>query len=276
MGVPGGVVNASFLEEVVARVGADAAGAAYEDGVPTRRPGNRPSFRKAIELQRDRGALLVEYKRASPGSKTPLPPPRSIDEFLRATDIPGVAGYSCLATSYGFDGSPARVAELAARTPRPVLFKEFVMVERQLEVAARTGAAAVLLIARLESEGLAPTPLRRLADRAHELGLEVLLELHDPAELSRADGVAADVYGVNVRDLASLAFEPRRAYATLDAASQLGLRPLLGLSGVKGPAEAREFWSRGCDGILVGSAVARSTDPARFLASLRRPAGGPT
>jgi indole-3-glycerol phosphate synthase len=267
-------VSGSFLDKVLSHVREDAAGPDYGRGVPSERSGAPPSLRRAIERDRGRGALLVEYKRASPGSRTPLPPPRSVTEFLDATASAAVAGYSCLATAYGFDGSPALVADLAGRTRRPVLFKEFVVRTSQIGVAARTGASAILLIARLARAGLLEVPLEALAAEAHALGLEVLLELHDPAELSRADGVRADVVGVNTRDLDTLRFERDRAYATLERAAEAGLRPLLGLSGVEGPAEAKAFWSRGCDGLLVGSAVARESDPGPWLESLRRPTEG--
>jgi indole-3-glycerol phosphate synthase len=267
-------VTASFLAEVVAEVARAAAAPGYDDGVPSVRSRPPSSFGGAIERERSRGALVVEYKRRSPGTAEVLPSPRSVEEFVAATSVGAVAAYSCLATAHGFDGAPARVAELAARTDRPVLFKEFVVSRHQLEVAARTGAAAVLLIARLERERLLDEPLAELAGVAHRLGLEVLLELHDPAELSLVGGVEADVYGVNARDLGTLAFERTRAYTTLEQAAGSGLRPLLGLSGVATPADAGEFWRRGCDGILVGTAVARAREPARFLASLRRPEAG--
>ena len=265
-------MSGSFLADMVERVAVEATSADYARGVPERRPRPPPSFRAAVERERGRGALVVEYKRASPAGGSPLPPPRTIEEFLAVTGVDGVAGYSCLATATGFDGAPARVAELVARTDRPVLFKEFIVEEGQLDVAARTGAAAVLLLARLGREGLMHSPLAALARGAHDRGLEVLLELHDSAELSQVDGVEADVYGVNTRDLATLRFERPTAYATIERAVARGLRPLLGLSGVDGPADARELWSRGCDGLLVGTSVARSADPSRLLASLRRPA----
>lgn len=267
-------MTANFLAEVVARVSVDCATDEYARGVPARRARSPPSLREAIERERGTGALVVEYKRASPATPGALPTPRSVDEFVAATDVPGVAAYSCLATTFGFDGAPSRVAELVSRTSRPVLFKEFVLNEAQLDVATRTGAAAVLLIARLATDGLLRTPLAELARGAHRRGLEVVLELHRSAELSGVDGVEADVFGVNTRDLATLTLERRTAYATIERAAREGLRPLLGLSGVDGPAEAAALYGLGCDGILVGSAVARSAEPARLLASLRRPGGG--
>ncbi len=264
-------MSPSFLEESVARVHADLAAGTYGQGVPARRTVTPPSLRQSLERERQRGALVVEYKRVSPGAKSPLPPPRSVPEFLRLTARPGVAGYSCLASAHGFDGSSARVAELVGQTARPVLFKEFVVAPEQLAVAERTGAAAVLLIARLATQRLLDAPLEELSEEAHRRGLEVLLELHEPAELSQADGVAADVYGVNTRDLATLELDRPAAFATLEAARRRGLAPLMGLSGVESAADAHEFWSRGCDGLLIGSAVARTSDVGALLGSLRRP-----
>lgn len=266
-------MSASFLAEVLEAVRLESASPAYERGVPSRAPAHRPSLRRAVERAAAAGAILVEYKRASPGSPTPLPPPRTVEQFVGATAGEEVAAYSCLATAHGFEGSPALVAELAARSPRPVLFKEFVLGLRQLDVAARTGAAAVLLIARLEALGVLDVPLATLAREAHARGLEVLLEFHDPAELSQVDGVETDVYGVNVRDLATLALDRATAFRTLDLARARGRRPLIGLSGVTSPGEAAAFWSHGCDGLVVGTAVARLAEPAPFLRSLRRGGG---
>jgi indole-3-glycerol phosphate synthase len=86
--------------------------------------------------------------------------------------------------------------------------------------------------------------------------------------------VAADVYGVNTRNLDTLSIDRATATETLGRARALGLRPLLGLSGVARPSDAAQFWKEGVDGLLVGSAVARAADPVDFLASLRRPADG--
>ena len=269
-------MTGSFLEDSLRHVRADSASPEYERGVPAAGPALRPSLREAIARSAAAGALVVEYKRASPGSAVPLPAPRTVEEFVAGSASEVVSAYSCLATTFGFDGAPARVAELVGRTAKPVLFKEFVVGPRQIDVAARTGAAAILLLARLEGTGLLEVPLSELAGLARRRGLEVLLEFHAPAELSRAPDVEADVYGVNVRDLSTLAIDRPTAWSTLELAARRGLRPLLGLSGVGSPADAREFWTRGCDGILVGSAVARSADPERFLRSLRRRGEGPS
>lgn len=260
-----------FLSEILRENGLAVRTPGYLEGLPVRGPSERPSLRSAVERGRDAGAILVEYKRASPGQTDPALPGRTVTQFVRETAKAPIVGYSCLATRPRFLGSPHDVLDVARSSGRPVLFKDFVVNDRQLEAADRAGASAVLLIARLETEGYLDRPLRALADLAHRRGLEVLLELHAEAELSEVDGVAADMFGVNVRNLDSLALEIPTAVATLGAAHAAGLRPLLGLSGVERSKDADRFYAAGADGILVGTAVARSEHPAQLLASLRRP-----
>lgn len=259
-----------FLAEIVRATRASVADPAYLErlGPPARREG-RPRLSDAVRSAGARGALLVEYKRISPGADPPELPVGTPADLVRRTESAGVVGYSCIASGPRFGGSPGDVAALVAATSRPVLFKDFVIDPVQLDAAVRAGAGAVLLIARLETEGSLPVPLSELARLAHRQGLEVLLEFHAKAELRRADDVGADMYGVNARDLDTLRLEPAVAEATLRSAA--GLRPLLGLSGVRSGADARRFWDAGADGILVGSSVARASDPTGFLRTLYRP-----
>jgi len=258
-----------FLSEVVEATRERIRRADYLTALPTDTAASRrASLTGAIRRDRNRGALLVEYKRVSPGADLPRLPVRTPAEFVAATAPGAVAGYSCIATEYRFEGSVRDVAEVARATERPVLFKDFVIDPIQLEAATLAGASAVLLVARLAAEGLLELPLAELAREAHERRLEVVLEFHHRSELKQAAGVAADVYGVNVRDLDTLRLEPDVAVATIREANDL--RPLLGLSGVASPEDARRFWDAGTDGILVGSAAARSPDPGAFLRSLHR------
>jgi indole-3-glycerol phosphate synthase len=262
-----------YLSEIVAEVRTSIARPEYLAALPSRSSASgRPSLRRAIENAGADGALVVEFKRVSPGSESPELPARSPAELARSTAACDVAGYSCLATGPRFRGSPNDVRELAEATDRPILFKDFVIDPVQLDAAERAGASAVLLIARLEGAQLLSRPLRDLAADAHARRLEVVIEFHDKSELRQAGNVGADMYGVNVRDLDTLRLEPGVAAATIRAAGSL--RPLVGMSGVAGPADARRFWDAGVDAILVGSAVARAVDPASFLRSLRRPARG--
>jgi indole-3-glycerol phosphate synthase len=258
------------LAEFVRSARQDVRDPAYGRDLPPRPSERRPSLRAAVERDRYVGALIVEYKRFSPGQRDPELPRRSVEEFATMMETAGVTGYSCLATRSRFEGSPRDVSALVRATDRPVLFKDFVVDPVQIDVAARTGASAVLLIARLATEGHLSAPLAELSLAAHARGLEVLLEFHGKAELSEVGDVAADMYGVNVRDLDSLEIDRPTAMAAIEEAVDEGLQPLLGLSGVETSDDARRFWSAGVDGILVGTALARSPYPSELLASLRR------
>lgn len=258
-----------FLDRIVPEVERSIRREAYGRDLPARPKSPRPSLRQAIE--RPDGALLVEYKRRAPGTDPGAGPARSVAEFAAWAD--GIVdGFSCLATGPEFDGSPADVAELTGRVDRPVLFKDFTVDPAQIAVAARAGAAAVLLLARLEREGRLRWPLADLSERARAHGLEVVLEFHDPRDLKVAEEVPADAYAVNLRDLDTLRFEPSVAERTLRGSSPL--RPMLGFSGITGPADVRWFRDRGADGVLVGGALARSAEPARLVAELARAVRG--
>ncbi len=262
----------TFLTDVVAQVSRSVQRPGYLHGLPKSPAHRPPGFRKAIEAARTAGALIVEYKRVSPGASEPVLPTRSIAGFLESVRGGAPAAYSCLATGPRFRGSPQDVAELSSRTDRPVLFKDFIIDPIQIEAAHRAGASAILLIARIELDHLATHSLSELAENARARGLEVLLEFHTESELVLGPSVRPDVYGVNARDLRNLEMRPETARATMRAAA--ALRPLLGLSGVQSPAEANEFWRAGADGLLVGSAVAWAKDPSTFLRTLYRPMSG--
>lgn len=263
-----------FLAEIVRETERSIESPEYGNGLPPPPTAAPPSLRRAIERDQSHGALIVEYKRVSPGQSEPGLPARSVDRFAELTAAAQISAYSCLATIPRFNGSPSDVATLTRCSNRPVLFKDFVLGDRQLDVAVRTGASAVLLIVRLASEGHLSVPLSALAEGAHRRGLEVVLEFHAKSELSYAADVAADVYGVNTRNLDTLAIERPTASETVREARNRGLRPLLGLSGVEGASDAQRLWGEGVDGLLVGSSVARASDPAKFVATLLRSPGG--
>jgi indole-3-glycerol phosphate synthase len=255
-----------FLDEILPSVRESVDASAYLAGLPEAPSTRPPSFRSAITDRASQLGCVVEFKRASPGYADSRLPSVPVDHFVRTVERSGAVAISCLACAPRFGGSPADVAALTRKTSLPVLFKDFILGPRQLEAAQRTGAAAVLLIARLEVERRLPFSLAEFNDEAHRRGLETLLELHHPEDLEVARKVSADVYGVNVRDLDTLRLERGRAAEVLRGARSF--RPLLGLSGVEGTAEVEWFRSLGVDGFLVGTSVARARDPEAFITAL--------
>jgi indole-3-glycerol phosphate synthase len=256
-----------FLADLLPRVRAQVEDPAYLEGLSEAPKGRSPSLRDAVVRAPDGWAVLVERKHESPGDADTALPDISLERFVEWAHDGRADGLSCLATAPSFRGSPREVATLVQKSGLPVLFKDFVIDPIQVEAAYRSGAAAILLIARLETGGFLDLPIRELAMAARARGMEVLLELHGEDEWPVAEGIAADLFGVNLRDLDTLRFEPDVAEATLRTAGPH--RPLLGLSGVSTPAEAERYRQWGADGLLVGTGFARASDPGAFLRALR-------
>src|SRR5579859_911619 len=261
-----------FLAELLPRVRSQNEAPTYLDGLPEVPDRRAPSLRDAVVRASDGWAVLVERKHESPGAAEPSPPSVPLEQFMNSARRGGADGLSCLATAPSFRGSPREVAELVRASGLPVLFKDFVIDPIQIEAAFRAGASAILLIARLETGGFLDLPIQELAQTARARGLEVLLEVHGPEEWSVAEEMAADLFGVNLRDLDTLRFRPESAEATFRIAG--ARHPLLGLSGVSSPADAERYRRWGADGLLVGTGFARAGDPTSFLQALRVPRSG--
>ena len=156
----------------------------------------KPSLREAL-LQSDTG-IIAEFKRRSPSKGW-------IKEDGRADIIPlsyqqnGAAALRILTDEHFFGGHADCIRQARqSGVPLPILYKNFVIDEAQLHAAALCGASAVLLIAAC----LSKQACAALMNKAHELGLEVLLEMHSEAELEYAE-LGPDLCGINNRNLGS-------------------------------------------------------------------------
>lgn len=174
---------------------------------------------------------------------------------------------SVLCDAAFFDGSFEHLA--AARRELddkgrsvPLLAKEFVLDERQIERAAASGADAVLLIARI----VPPRRLGELFACAAASGLEPLVEVVTEDELGAALDAGARVIGVNARDLDTLVMD-RASAARVLAAIPRG-RIALHLSGLRSPEDVAAIAAGAIDGALVGEALMRLDDPRPLLRAL--------
>ena len=156
----------------------------------------------------------------------------------------GAAALSVLTEPEHFGGSPEALTRVREAVDVPVLRKDFLLQEAQLDAVE---ADVVLLIARFLDD------LPGMLDAARERGFQVLVEVHDGAELATALDAGADIVGVNNRDLAELevdlgTFERVAPEAPDDTT-------LIAESGVSTPADVRRMRAAGADALLVGSAI---------------------
>jgi len=212
-------------------------------------------------------SVISEVKRRSP-SKGDLAPGLDPAGLARAYADGGAACLSVLTDAEFFGGSPADLAAARAATDLPVLRKDFTVRALDVADARLMGADAVLLIA----AALSDAELGELAARATGLGLAVLHEVHDEAELERVLAVGATLVGVNQRDLYSFEVDTDRAVRV--AAAMPADVVKVAESGITGPEDAARLAEAGFDAVLVGESLVRSPDPAAAVAALRayRPA----
>ena len=220
--------------------------AALLDVPPPRDP--LPAFRRAGS------SVVAEVKRRSPsrGDLAAIPDPAAL---AAAYERGGAAAISVLTEERRFGGSLADLDSVRATVDIAVLRKDFVVDAYQLLEARAHGAdLALLIVAALPGD-----LLDRLHDRAQELGLTPLVEVHDEPEAERAVELGAALIGVNARDLRTLEVDP----------STFGkLAPLLpddvvkvAESGVSGPDDVGRFVGEGADVVLVGEALVKDGDP---------------
>ncbi|QSW97958.1 indole-3-glycerol phosphate synthase [Haloterrigena alkaliphila] len=192
----------------------------------------------------DRVPVIAEVKPTSPTSDGT----RDDDpvELAEAMVAGGATAISVLTEPSHFGGSPEALTRIREAVDVPVLRKDFVLREKQLDTVE---ADLLLLIVRfLETDAL-----EELIGAARERGFQPLVEVHDRSELEAALEVGADIIGVNNRDLARLevdleTFESVAPHAPDEVT-------LIAESGVSSPADVRRMREAGADALLVGSAI---------------------
>lgn len=229
-----------------------------------RRPLPAPPPLRPLRLKRAAGAplaLITEIKRRSP-SAGPLSTALSVAARARAYERAGASMLSVLCDRQYFDGEYTHLAEARSATTLPILCKEFVLDEAQLDAARAFGADAVLLIVRC----LTPPQLARLLAAAAERGLAVLTEIHAPQEAQVALDAGAQIIGVNARDLDTLQLDSARAERVLAELPAHVTR--VHLSGIKDEAQVQQCARSTIDAALMGEVLMRQADPEPLLSRL--------
>ncbi len=205
-------------------------------------------------------SVIAEIKRRSP-SKGPLSPNLDAAKTAFAYRAGGAAAISCLTDRPFFGAQPDDLAR-ARETGLPVLRKDFIIDELQIDESAAQGASAILLIVRI----LEPGRLRTLLGHAASRGLDVLVEVHDRGEIDQALVEGASIIGVNNRDLGTLEVDPGLAQRLRRHIPNGVLT--VAESGVKRRDDVKSIEDVGFDAVLIGEALASSPDPEATLREL--------
>jgi indole-3-glycerol phosphate synthase len=223
-------------------------------------------FRDAL-ASGPRPRIVAEIKRRSP-SRGEIRPDLDPVACARAYAAGGAAAISVLTEPRFFGGEIAHLEQVREAVSLPLLRKDFVFDPYQIDEARAHGADAVLLIAAAFDPRDRVRELSRLHDWAVGLDLDVLVEVHEEAELDAALQIGADLIGVNNRDLRSFQVD-------LSVTERLAKRVPRGVvlvaeSGISNPEDVLRLEAAGASAFLVGESLMREADLGAALRLLRR------
>lgn len=205
-------------------------------------------------------AIIGEIKKASP-SKGLIRPDFYPALHAQSYEEAGVACLSVLTDEPYFQGSPDYLKQARAAVALPVLRKDFMIDEYQIYQAKSWGADAVLLIA----AALDASALQDLEACAHELGMAVLLELHDELELEKCHALTTPLRGVNNRNLRTFEVDLQH---TLNLLPQLSGSIVVTESGIRDKKDVDFMRQHGVHTFLIGETFMRAPDIAAEVRKL--------
>jgi indole-3-glycerol phosphate synthase len=213
---------------------------------------------KDFMLSPERTGIIAEFKRVSP-SKGIINDKVSVTEVTQGYASAGASALSVLTDSNFFGGSVDDLLKARAANVIPVLRKEFILDEYQIIEAKAIGADIILLIAAI----LSPKQVQSFSDIAKDLGLNVLLEVHNKEELDHSLCDGLDAVGVNNRNLADFSVSLQHSYDLVDLIPEKFLK--VSESGISNPKTIHELKQAGFNGFLIGENFMKEENPGKAM-----------
>lgn len=210
-------------------------------------------------LKKEGLSMIGEFKKASPSLGT-ITSQIDLKERIRQYNV-SVDAISCLTEEDHFHGNASYLEEIHSMSELPIIRKDFIFDPYQVYEAKVIGASAILLIAAILSD----EEMKLLYRLAKDIGLDVLLEVHDEEEMQRAIRLGVDIVGVNNRNLKDFTIDLHttgRLSKYLDAHVEAGSRPVfVSESGVMGEKEISYLKECKVDALLIGRAFMEAEAP---------------
>ncbi|MFQ5440539.1 MAG: indole-3-glycerol-phosphate synthase [Nitrosopumilaceae archaeon] len=200
--------------------------------------------------------LLTEIKFSSPSLgkiKTPSDPVNIAQKMIDG----GSKALSILTQPHLFNGSPQYFMKVRQAVNIPLLMKDIMIDEIQIDAAKKIGADYILLIQSLFDQGYLEK-IDGFINYAHKMGLDVLLEVHTKEEFENALKTGADLIGINNRNLDTLEIDLKTTETVLAGFDKT--RPILSESGIETSEDIQYLKKCGADAFLIGSSIMKSND----------------
>lgn len=211
-------------------------------------------------LSQSNTGIIAEFKRKSP-SKGWIKQDASPSIIPHSYQLNGATAVSILTDSKFFGGSNTHVRTARmSKVSIPILYKNFIIDKYQVYQARIAGSSAILLIAAC----LTKDQCREYIDLAHQLGMEVLLEMHTEEETEYAE-LEPDMYGINNRNLGSFETDINNSFQLISRLPAQGVK--VSESGISSPEIVTQLRSVGYRGFLIGENFMKEDDPGLALAN---------
>lgn len=218
---------------------------------------NPYSFKEFL-LAEDRTGIIAEFKRRSP-SKGLINGVADVGEITQAYNNAGASALSVLTDVDFFGGKTDDLLTARAANNIPILRKDFMIDEYQILEAKAWGADIILLIAAI----LTPQQISDFGKFAHNLGLNVLLEVHNLEELERSICSNLDAIGVNNRNLADFTVDIQTSFDLVNKIPDQFLK--ISESAISNPQTIKELKAAGFNGFLIGENFMKTNNPGAAI-----------
>jgi indole-3-glycerol phosphate synthase len=225
-------------------------------------PPSRPFAQTLRDLHNQKiPAIIAEIKKQSPSQgllRDPFMPSDIAEDYQKN----GAACLSVLCERDWFGGHPQHLTKIKGVTSIPLMRKDFIFDHYQVDQSKSIGADAILLILSILDDTLA----HELESHAHELNLDVLVEVHNPQELERALSMKSSLVGINNRNLDTLSIETHNALSLAQNLPENTL--IIAESGFNSPSDIQPYINAGISCFLIGTLFMKTPSPGNTLSSL--------
>lgn len=217
-------------------------------------------------FQKGKLTLIAEIKKASPSKgiiSTNFDPQRQLELYMKAS----ADAISILTDEKYFQGSTNILKELRTKTNLPILRKDFIIDPIQIYQSLFLGANVILLIASI----LTKKEISDFLKISKDIGLEAIVEVHNPQELTKVLDTETEILGINNRDLNDFSVSLRNTEKLLEELEKLDKRKdfyVISESGIKEKSDIDYLRSLGVDGVLIGEALMKENDPVSKIGEL--------